>query len=422
MNPINEALAKAGLTVEDIDQIELLGGGVRIPKVAEILQAGLKKDLSTHLNGDEAMCFGAAFIASNSSSSFKVKQVFLTQHAPHDVHMRISPLDPKEALTEDEQKAEGIEEADIIEYNQEFKLFNSSDYLGKSKGLNVNYNKNMKIDLFKKDEDNNEIHLDTFTLTDLSRQLQNEMDFQKKEKERSKKKSDKAAADKAKKAANETESEDKKDEKKEEETKKVEVEAAEDDAPIPVPKVKVSVEFTRSGIMSVTKAIVGTYFVNVEHVRKEVLLNEDQLRQARARLRWYENRDQDKIKTDSAMNAFESMIYKLRDWLREDDHAPYVEEAEREKFIEYLGELEEWLYEDGSNQNYTVYHSMEMNLTEKFNVFTNRRDEHEKREMILEVIDRGMTEYKAKLDDMKETKTWITDEERKDVSDKMNEI
>jgi len=28
---------------------------------------------STHLNGDEAMCFGSAFIASNSSSAFKVK-------------------------------------------------------------------------------------------------------------------------------------------------------------------------------------------------------------------------------------------------------------------------------------------------------------------------------------------------------------
>jgi membrane carboxypeptidase/penicillin-binding protein len=56
------------------------------------------------------------------------------------------------------------------------------------------------------------------------------------------------------------------------------------------------------------------------------------------------------------MNAFESMIYKLRDWLREEDHAPYVEEAEREKFIEYLGEQEEWLYDDGSNQNFTVYH------------------------------------------------------------------
>ena len=78
MGPINEALEKAGMTVEDIDQVELIGGGVRIPKVFEILASSLKKEPSVHLNGDEAMCFGSAFIASNSTSSFKVKQVFLT--------------------------------------------------------------------------------------------------------------------------------------------------------------------------------------------------------------------------------------------------------------------------------------------------------------------------------------------------------
>jgi len=31
--PIEEALKAAGLTVEDIDQVELIGGGVRVPKV-----------------------------------------------------------------------------------------------------------------------------------------------------------------------------------------------------------------------------------------------------------------------------------------------------------------------------------------------------------------------------------------------------
>jgi molecular chaperone DnaK (HSP70) len=35
--PIEEALKKAGLTLEDIDQVEILGGGVRVPKVQEIL-------------------------------------------------------------------------------------------------------------------------------------------------------------------------------------------------------------------------------------------------------------------------------------------------------------------------------------------------------------------------------------------------
>ena len=71
--PIKEALEKAGLNVEDIDQIELLGGGIRNPKIVEILEAYVKKEAGVHLNGDEAMCFGSAFIASNSSSAFKVK-------------------------------------------------------------------------------------------------------------------------------------------------------------------------------------------------------------------------------------------------------------------------------------------------------------------------------------------------------------
>lgn len=76
---MTEVLAKAGLESKDLDQVELIGGGIRVPKVLEALEGALdRKDLGVHLNGDEAMCFGSAFIASNSSSSFKVKQVFLT--------------------------------------------------------------------------------------------------------------------------------------------------------------------------------------------------------------------------------------------------------------------------------------------------------------------------------------------------------
>lgn len=91
------------------------------------------------------MCFGSAFIASNSSSTFKVRQVFLTQNVPYDVTLKISPLDPADAMSEDDQLAEGLSEEEIIKYNQEFKLFNTSDYFGKSKGLSMNYNKNMKL-------------------------------------------------------------------------------------------------------------------------------------------------------------------------------------------------------------------------------------------------------------------------------------
>ena len=49
------------------------------------------------------------------------------------------------------------------------------------------------------------------------------------------------------------------------------------------------------------------------------------------------------------MNDFEAQIYKMRDWLREEENEIFVEQEEREKYVEQLNEWEEWLYEDGSN-------------------------------------------------------------------------
>ena len=89
--------------------------------------------------------------------------------------MKISPLKPEEGLSEEEQKAEGVEDDEIIKYYQEIRLFNSTDYLGKSKGLSMNYNRDMKIELFRVnkindggDEEKEELELlDTFIFDDL---------------------------------------------------------------------------------------------------------------------------------------------------------------------------------------------------------------------------------------------------------------
>ena len=89
-------------------------------------------------------------------------------------------------MSEDDQKAEGVEEADIIKYNQEIKLFNTTDYMGKSKGLSMNYNKNMKLELFKDDGENQEL-LETFTLDDVKEQYDNEVNHNIKELEKEKK-------------------------------------------------------------------------------------------------------------------------------------------------------------------------------------------------------------------------------------------
>jgi hypoxia up-regulated 1 len=168
--PAQEALSKAGLTIGDISAIEVLGGGVRVPKVAETLKNVLGKDVAFHLNGDEAMCFGSAFIASNSSSAYKVKQIFLTQNPSYSIQVRVSPLHSEDFLTKEDQIAEGVDEEDIVNYKEEIAIFNSSDYLGKYKGLSLNYDKDMKIEVFKTEA--GETHLiETFILDDLKKQF-----------------------------------------------------------------------------------------------------------------------------------------------------------------------------------------------------------------------------------------------------------
>lgn len=41
--PVEEVLRKAGITMDEVDAVELLGGGIRVPRVQEILQEKLKK-------------------------------------------------------------------------------------------------------------------------------------------------------------------------------------------------------------------------------------------------------------------------------------------------------------------------------------------------------------------------------------------
>lgn len=108
MKPVEEALTKAGVTADQIDLVELIGGGIRVPKIQELLvqKLGEGKELGVHLNGDEAMCFGSAFIAANSSASFKVRKVYLTQHPLNPITIHISPANASKVSQESTENSE----------------------------------------------------------------------------------------------------------------------------------------------------------------------------------------------------------------------------------------------------------------------------------------------------------------------------
>lgn len=72
--PLKRALADSGLTLEQIDAVELVGGSTRVPAVRQRIQEVFPdKTLSFTLNQDEAIARGATFACAMLSPVFRVR-------------------------------------------------------------------------------------------------------------------------------------------------------------------------------------------------------------------------------------------------------------------------------------------------------------------------------------------------------------
>ena len=113
---LDSAVAQAGLQLAQVDVVEVIGGGVRMPLVQAALRAHLAGKgpkaadaaatstapdvpLGVHLNGDEAVALGAAFLAANRSSSFRVRAVGMVDAYPWPVGVRLTHLNATAGAT-----------------------------------------------------------------------------------------------------------------------------------------------------------------------------------------------------------------------------------------------------------------------------------------------------------------------------------
>jgi molecular chaperone DnaK len=58
--PVNDALRQAGVTPKDIDEVVLVGGQTRMPRVVEAVQEAFGKEPNRNINPDEVVAVGAA--------------------------------------------------------------------------------------------------------------------------------------------------------------------------------------------------------------------------------------------------------------------------------------------------------------------------------------------------------------------------
>ena len=80
IKPCELALKDAGLTAKDINEVILVGGQTRMPKIQEVVQAFFKKEPKKEVNPDEAVAMGAAIQAGVLGGD--VKDVLLLDVTP----------------------------------------------------------------------------------------------------------------------------------------------------------------------------------------------------------------------------------------------------------------------------------------------------------------------------------------------------
>lgn len=86
--PLEEALREAGLTVEQVHSIELVGGSTRIPAIRTRIRdffGGASRQLSSTLNADEAVCRGATFACAMLSPVFRVREFNVQDITPYPI-------------------------------------------------------------------------------------------------------------------------------------------------------------------------------------------------------------------------------------------------------------------------------------------------------------------------------------------------
>jgi heat shock protein 1/8 len=87
INPVTKVLQDAGISKSNIDEIVLVGGSTRIPKIQELLSSFFNgKELNKGINPDEAVAYGAAvqaaILSGGTSGSDDADQILLLDVAP----------------------------------------------------------------------------------------------------------------------------------------------------------------------------------------------------------------------------------------------------------------------------------------------------------------------------------------------------
>jgi hypoxia up-regulated 1 len=435
LKPVEVALEKAGLTAADIDEIELVGGGVRMPRIQQQLAEFFDgKDLGVHLNGDEAMALGAAFRAANLSNSFRVRQVGMTDIASYPIGVRLVDL----SVAEPKDSDNNDDEVETKQWMKRAALFSESHRLGLRKSVSFSHSSDVSC-TFRYDKPSMlpagvSVQIAKFNVTGVEKfvermaakdlgepkvtlsfeldsngiaqiakaeaTLEEEVEVEVEvKKEKKSKTADKSSAD-----SSEAGDED---------------DAEQEDEPVETRK-EMQTKTHREKLV-----VVRAYETHEPEEGMSVLpMSESVKKESMRMLTEMEKADNQRRANLEAKNSLETYIYKAHDALAaQEGQIKQVTVPEQVESLQAkLEETEEWLYDDGDKVDAAEYKKKMDSLDSELSAILFRVAELKELPIAINTAQEYAFSTRELMNEWSTSKPQVTEEERSDVVEKLDEI
>ncbi|KAG2214044.1 hypothetical protein INT46_004959 [Mucor plumbeus] len=413
-SPLQTALDAANMTVDDIQSVVLVGGGVRVPSVQKQLMdlVGAQK-IAKNVNADEAAVLGAAFRGASLSNQFRLsKQISIKDVTLFPVEVTYKPENKgKEAKTAVDttifDKFDNIGTRKIMTFNRVNDFEFDLSY-GKNSAAGVDGIAKVKIsgltEAMKKHKDDikaSEIPPKVRISIELSNSglvsvpeatLQiGKLTFKEKVKSffggKDSKDTDAEKKDEEAKQNNETANAagaaDTKNNTAAEEAKES----------VSITKVPLTIEFIPTGLAPLSE--------KDKDIAKKRIAELDAL-DTRKKLR------------EESRNALETFVYKVQDFLYNDVVELVASESDIEKFRERLSEVSDWIYDEGEHADTPVFTTKlkELQLIEQ--PIQHRVKEYGERDNNIKLVDSTLKlarDFVANINELAEDLRYHTEEE-----------
>mmetsp|Transcript_78784 Transcript_78784/g.222870 ORF Transcript_78784/g.222870 Transcript_78784/m.222870 type:complete len:555 (-) Transcript_78784:303-1967(-) len=423
----------------EISQVEVVGGAWRVPKVQQLLSEFIEKGaekkimLGQHLNGEEAGALGAALVAANSSSSFRVKKIFFSDITMHEYAVQVvslkgewqknltklypvgTPLGGKKKLAfslEEDFEILVFEDGVLL---SRYTVTGLADVLqGKWKELNLTGIPKISVTVPLETSGMLEIKNPTATVEELywinvTRE----------------KATPKANGTNGTNASNTTEEE---------------APADEANASQPEADAKADAETLNASDANATGNTSNTSNATVEYetIQKQkkkkhetklkvtrvdmlpVALTDAEISDAKARLEEIDTREAEVLAVAGIKNELEAAIYGSRDKLEREDIVKVSTEEQREELLKSCTEYEEWMYESGATKS--DYETRLGNLQSLLGPMEERALELESRADLPDTVKERLEEMKKTHAHIEKEMPWVNANKTSDALAKLTEF